>query len=87
MTILGKDLVLKENDKYPHIQILLKTQKKDRIGKDEVVDVSGTNNFVCPIKAYKSTKSRHQNYHLLHTNQYFAQKMGKLTLGNSLMQI
>ena len=53
VTLLGKDLVLKENDKYPHIQILLKTQKKDRVGKDEVVDVFGTNNFFCPIKAYK----------------------------------
>ena len=53
VTLLGKDIVLKENDKYPHIQVLLKTQKKDRIGKDEVVDVFGTNNFFCPIKAYK----------------------------------
>ena len=26
VTLLGKYLVLKENDKYPHIQILLKTQ-------------------------------------------------------------
>ena len=30
VTLLGKDHVLKENDKYPHIQILLKTQKKGR---------------------------------------------------------
>ena len=51
VTLLGKDLVLKENDKYPHIQILLKTQKKDRIGKNEVVDVFGTNNFFCPTKS------------------------------------
>ena len=28
VTLLGKDLVLKDNDKYPHIQVLLKTQKK-----------------------------------------------------------
>ena len=34
-----------ENDKYPHIQVLLQTQKKDKIGKDEVVDVFGTINF------------------------------------------
>ena len=53
VTLLGKDLVLKDSDKYPHIQVLLKTQKKDRIGKNEVVDVFGTNNFFCPIKAYK----------------------------------
>ena len=32
-TLLEKDLVLKENDKYPHIEVLLKTQKKDRVGK------------------------------------------------------
>ena len=56
VTLLGKDLVLKENDKYPHIQILLKTQKKDRIGKNEVVDVFGTDNFFCPIRAYKKYK-------------------------------
>ena len=51
VTLLGKDIVLKENDKYPHIQILLKTQKKDRIGKNEVVDVFGTNNFFLPTQS------------------------------------
>ena len=34
-----------------HIQILLKTQKKDRIGKNEVVDVFGTNNFFLPTQS------------------------------------
>ena len=31
VTLLGKDIVIKENDKYPHIQVFLKTQKKNRI--------------------------------------------------------
>ena len=53
VTLLGKDIKLKENDKFPHIQILLKTQKKDRIGKNEIVDVFGTKNFFCPIQAYR----------------------------------
>ena len=30
VTLLGKDFNLKENDKYRHVQILLKTQKTDR---------------------------------------------------------
>ena len=48
VTLLGKDLNLKENDKYPHVQILLKTQKTDRGWKKEIVDVLGTKNFFCP---------------------------------------
>ena len=43
--LLSKDLKLTEKDKHPHFQILLKTQKKDRIGKNEVVGVFGTSNF------------------------------------------
>ena len=55
LTLLGKDFYL-ENNKYPHIKVLLKTQKK-RDGKNEVVEVFGTSNFFCPIQAiyYKST--------------------------------
>ena len=52
-TLLGKDIVLDEKDRNPHLQILLKTQKSDRVGKNEVVEVFGTDNFFCPIKAYK----------------------------------
>ena len=52
-TLLNKDIVLNEKDKNPHLQILLKTQKSDRVGKNEVVEVFATDNFFCPIKAYK----------------------------------
>ena len=52
-TLLGQDIVLNEKDKYPHLEVLLKTQKKDRIGRNEVVDVFKTDNFFCPIKAFK----------------------------------
>ena len=55
-TLLGKDLILNENDKHPHFQILLKTQKTDRIGKNQIVEVFGTDNFFCPIRAYKKYK-------------------------------
>ena len=53
VTLLGKDVVLNGTDKNPHLQILLNTQKSDRVGKNEVVEVFGTDNFFCPIKAYK----------------------------------
>lgn len=56
VTLLGRDVVLNDKNKHPHIQILLKTQKKDRIGKNEVVDVFKTDNFFCPIKAFKKYK-------------------------------
>ena len=52
-TLLGKDIVLDEKDRNPHLKILLKTQKSDRVGKNEVVEVFGTDNFFCPPKPYK----------------------------------
>ena len=64
VTLLGKDIVLKENDKYPNIQILLKTQKKrpNRQGRSCWCLVQ-TILFYAQSKPTKST-----NYHLLHTN-------------------
>ena len=62
VTLMGKDPVLKENDKFPHIQILLKIQGgKDRIGKDEDVDVFGTKNFFLPnqsLQKYQKSTSK-----------------------------
>ena len=82
VTLLGKDLVLKDNDRYPHMQILLKTQKKDRIGKNEVVDVFGTNNFFCPIKAYKKYKKSTSKLSFSAQKPNFRTKDGKAYTGN-----
>jgi hypothetical protein len=35
VTLMGRDIALHEKDKYPHIQVLLKTQKRVRIGKNK----------------------------------------------------
>ena len=74
--------VLEFTSCYPHIQVLIKTQKKDRIGKDEAVDVFGTNNFF-----YKKITARQlRNSPLHHTNPPLKLKMVKLTLGKCLMK-
>ena len=82
MTILGKDLVLKENDKYPHIQILLKTQKKKTQSAGTKLLVFGTNNFVlCPIKAYKKYQKSTSKLSFAAHKQIFRTEDGKTYTG------
>lgn len=57
ITLLGKDVNLKEmhigKEKVSSIQVLIKSEKKDRIGAGVIVDVYESGNQICPVRAFK----------------------------------
>ena len=86
VTLLGKNVVLNDKDKNPHFQILLKTQKKDRIGKGEIIEVFGTNNFFCPIKSFQRYKKSTRNQAFCSQKPVFRTADGKAYTGKLFNQ-
>lgn len=65
ITLLGRDLTLKKikinNKKTEILQVLIKSQKSDRIGAQVIVDVYESQGSLCPVKAYKKWKTTCSN--------------------------
>lgn len=66
VTLLGRDLTLKKvkinNISTEILQVLIKSQKSDRIGAQVIVDVYESRGTLCPVRAYKKWKATSTNY-------------------------
>ena len=61
ISLLGRDIIIKsctiKGQKVDTLQVLLKSEKKDRIGVSTIVDVYSSGGALCPLRAYKKWKA------------------------------
>lgn len=61
VSLLGQDLIKKtctiKGRRVNTLQILLKSEKQDRIGKSTIVDVYSSGGALCPLKAFEKWKA------------------------------
>ena len=83
VSLLGRDIVLKpckvRGVKVNTLQVLLKSEKKDRIGRSTIVDVYSSGGALCPLKAYM--KWRAQNPPVSAKKPAFCDQTGKPLTG------
>ena len=87
-TLLGRDVKVKKvkvgKEEVKSMTILLKSEKKDRVGKSTVVDVYQSGGELCPVKAFEKWK---KNTNFASSMPAFRLTSGKPLTGKNLNKI